>query len=213
MTEGDWSHGGSMFLVHEKWNWNIQIQWDKWTSIFILNETARDPHSKCHTTGRTTYRDFTKSMKNDNGFHGEHRCGGDTVCTTERRVADGACDRGNCGEESMSLTSDGAVADRGGRREGHHFSVGGVKQARDISAWFWLRKLIWMTLLVISATYWKLLLLPTVCNIVRRDIRFLWLKTGSGTQYWHLRQCAHRWVTAYLWLQYCSHFPLQEKEI
>ncbi len=50
----------------------------------------------------------------------------------ESRVAHvTTCDSG---EESMSLTSDGTVADRRGRREGHHFSVGGVKQARDISA-------------------------------------------------------------------------------
>lgn len=48
------------------------------------------------------------------------------------RVRGGARDHGNSGEESMSLTSDGTVADR--RGEGHHFSVGGVKQARDISS-------------------------------------------------------------------------------
>lgn len=41
-------------------------------------------------------------------------------------------DHGNGGEESMSLTSNGTIADGRGRREGHHLSVEEVKQARDI---------------------------------------------------------------------------------
>jgi len=44
----------------------------------------------------------------------------------------GACDHGNRGKESISLTSNGLVADR--RGEVLHFSVGGVKQARDIAS-------------------------------------------------------------------------------
>ena len=56
------------------------------------------------------------------------------------------CDHGNGGKESISLTSDGTVAD--GRGEGHHFNVGGVKQARDISSSsFSANKLIEMILL------------------------------------------------------------------
>lgn len=60
----------------------------------------------------------------------------DVVATlfARRRGKSQMVHHGNSGEESMSLTSDGTVADRRGRREGHHFSVGGVKQARDISA-------------------------------------------------------------------------------
>ena len=50
-------------------------------------------------------------------------------------VTGGACDHGNSG---ISLTSDGPVADRRGK--GHHLRVIGVRQARDISLWFWLRK-------------------------------------------------------------------------
>lgn len=38
------------------------------------------------------------------------------------------------GKISMSLTSNGTIADRRGRRKGHHFSVEEVKQARDILA-------------------------------------------------------------------------------
>lgn len=44
-----------------------------------------------------------------------------------------ACDHSNSGEEAISLTSDGTIAERRGRREGHHFSVEEVKQAGDIS--------------------------------------------------------------------------------
>lgn len=94
--------------------------------------------------------------------HGEYKCGGDTVCTTVRQVIDGMCDLGNSGEESIILTSDGTVADRRGRREGHHFSGGGVKQARDVSARVRMRQLIWRTLLIIiiiitadSINYWQ----------------------------------------------------------
>lgn len=42
------------------------------------------------------------------------------------------CDHGNSGNRSVGLTSDGTVADRRGGREGHHFSVEQVKQAKDI---------------------------------------------------------------------------------
>lgn len=127
-------HGGSMPLEHDRWNWNNQISvpgQNKWTLILILNET--DPHNKRHSVRMTTYMKGNWQNKWE-WVHGEYKCGGDTVCTTVRQVIDGMCDLGNSGEESIILTSDGTVADRRGRREGHHFSGGGVKQARDVSA-------------------------------------------------------------------------------
>lgn len=90
-----------------------------------INEHS-DPHIKCHSTGRTTCMDLRmrKVGERMNGF---------TV--NIQWMYDGeACGHGNSGEESMSLTSNGTVADRRCRREGHHFSVEGVKQARDILA-------------------------------------------------------------------------------
>ena len=98
--------------------------------VFILNKNSLTvnaipqggPHVGVSHTGKL----------DENGFHWEYRCGGNTVRTMERQVRGGARDHGNSGEESISLTSDGTVADR--RGEGHHFSVGGVKQARDISS-------------------------------------------------------------------------------
>lgn len=201
-------HGGSMLLEHDRWNWNNQISvpgQNKWTLILILNET--DPHNKRHSVRMTTYMKGNWQNKWE-WVHGEYKCGGDTVCTTVRQVIDGMCDLGNSGEESIILTSDGTVADRRGRREGHHFSGGGVKQARDVSARVRMRKLIWRTLLIIiiiitadSINYWQKKQRYEVYIVKNR----MWYPVVTSRTV--------RWVTAYLWLQYCSHFPLQENKL
>lgn len=97
---------------------NIKISVLEWIrSTFILNKTV-------------TVIPRGGWITNENGF----MVNTDVEHDGGRVVTDGTWDHGNSGEESISLTSDGTVADRRGRREGHHFSVGRVKQARDISA-------------------------------------------------------------------------------